>query len=128
MDHIDLPLFSYAQQASIPIDVPEGIYDLGFNGPKSLYFITSPEAKALKIGIATNPHKRMYDMQVANPTELILHVVIRRASQYEKILHNILTARGFHLRGEWFSIEALTPAWEMMQSFSAVNHTISAHL
>ena len=128
MDHIDLPLFSYAQQATTSADVPEGIYDLGFNGPKSLYFITSPEARALKIGIATNPHKRMYDMQVANPTELILHVVIRRASQYEKILHNILTARGFHLRGEWFSIEALYPAWEMMQSFSAVSRTIETNL
>lgn len=129
MDHTDLPLFSYATvQAPKAVSIPKGIYDLGFNGPRSLYFITSPQARALKIGIAKSPHRRLYELQIANPSELILQAIILNASEYEKTLHNILAARGFHLRGEWFSIEALDPAWEMMQSFSAVNRSIQINL
>lgn len=57
-----------------------------------------------KIGIAADPDKRLIELQVGNPFDLVLALKLRsdNARRDERILHKLL--RPHHHRGEWFKV------------------------
>ena len=78
------------------------------NGQTYIYLIT--DDAALKIGISSNPDKRLKDLQVSNPKQLTLlsktmFATRGKATLSEKILHK--KCNRFNLSGEWFSLEAI---------------------
>ena len=74
---------------------------------KSVYFIADDCAKAVKIGVARSPARRLRDLQVANPNKLrLLYVLKGKEQEFETKLHSLFSAH--RLRGEWFSLAPLT--------------------
>lgn len=68
-----------------------------------VYFIEAVGLGCIKIGIASNPHSRLKELQTGCPSELRLISVIKTdaASEWERELHARFGA-ALH-RGEWFS-------------------------
>jgi len=64
-----------------------------------VYFLRSGDL--IKIGFATNIRKRITDLQIANPGELVLLASMRGSPWIEKKLHHRF--RSLRSRGEWFS-------------------------
>ena len=74
---------------------------------KSVYFIADDCAKAVKIGVARSPTRRLRDLQVANSNKLrLLYVLKGKEQEFETKLHSLFSAH--RLRGEWFSLAPLT--------------------
>lgn len=67
----------------------------------------------VKIGVSSNPEQRLKSLQAANPRKLVLHAfdddyeTRGDAVSWERQIHEHLTERGWYLRGEWFTEEAL---------------------
>lgn len=66
--------------------------------PGYVYFIGCGEF--IKIGWATNPHRRMADLQVANPLELMLLCAVVGTIRDERSCHALF--EGDRHRREWF--------------------------
>jgi hypothetical protein len=67
-----------------------------------LYFITSSEQEACKIGFATDTYQRVKTLQTGNPEPLQLRMQIRATLGAEIALHRLLAARRIHKNLEWF--------------------------
>lgn len=71
---------------------------------KCVYLIEAGEY--LKVGVALNPHKRIRDLQVANPEPLRLVAVMEPsthdAATMERHIHFVLSE--YRVGGEWFKI------------------------
>lgn len=74
---------------------------------KKVYLIQSLEEGYYKIGVSTNPKKRLKQLQTGNSSELKL--IDSYSSEYadkiEKSLHNFLGAN--KKEGEWFDLSLL---------------------
>lgn len=64
-----------------------------------LYFLSDGEY--VKIGFSDNVKGRIPDIQVSNPKDLSVELVIDGDYALEQKIHNDL--RKYHVRGEWFS-------------------------
>ena len=72
-----------------------------------VYFISTKRKNVVKIGVATNPDKRLKTFQTANHEELIILRRIRlknrtEAFKVERALHQKF--KRYHIRGEWFKL------------------------
>ena len=72
-----------------------------------LYIIQIKNTNIYKIGITNNLNKRLSELQVGNPSELIFvklwkHPQLKKIQNYERILHNYYKKSGCLIRGEWF--------------------------
>lgn len=72
-----------------------------------VYVIGPDHGKAVKIGIAADPHQRVKQLQTGSPDALRVHrrwgpMSRAAASQVEAGAHFI--AAGFRLEGEWFAM------------------------
>lgn len=65
-----------------------------------VYFIQAGDGGPVKIGIASDPEKRLAEMQVGNHVELILLAVRPGSADLERRIHARLLP-GL-IRGEWF--------------------------
>lgn len=74
---------------------------------KFIYLIKSKDSQLYKIGISTNPHKRLRELQTGNPEELILiyKYLAKNPIQLEKSFHN----RYSYLNkiNEWFNFDVI---------------------
>jgi hypothetical protein len=70
----------------------------------TIYFIRCPMLRAIKIGQAGNPHKRMAEMQVGCPIDLVMYGIFQAPAGTERKLH--AQFRGQRIRGEWFKESA----------------------
>ena len=78
------------------------------NTKSYVYFILDPIKGAIKIGKANDIDVRLSDLQVGNPTELIvLHYIECKGSDHAFFLENHYheTFDKLHIRGEWFRYE-----------------------
>ena len=80
---------------------------------KYLYVIQSDVTGAVKIGISTDPQKRLKQLQTGSPYKLKLLCSIANMSHREKIIHNRLKDYKMSCKGEWFdfSCTASLPSW-----------------
>lgn len=69
-----------------------------------VYFISDGMGH-VKIGVAKDPERRMYELQIGNAFQLTLLAVESGGQPREKALHKVF--RDLRVRGEWFT---LTPA------------------
>ena len=67
----------------------------------SVYFISAPSLRAVKIGSAMNPVERYRGIQTASAIDLHLVAVIDGGKSEEKALHRRFAE--YRRRGEWFS-------------------------
>jgi hypothetical protein len=65
-----------------------------------IYFVLHPRARAVKIGYADDPEKRIRSLQTANPDRLKPLGVIPGSMALEKMLHFQFAPH--RIRGEWF--------------------------
>ena len=65
----------------------------------------------VKIGIATDPHKRIQELQIGNPQTLrLLHVLLSLdAAADERLLHSRLS--DYYVRGEWYQLPERLLRW-----------------
>lgn len=75
-----------------------------------VYFITDTASRAVKIGLAKNPVKRLQALQVGNPNVLVLMAVIHNVGR-EKELDIQSRLKHHHVRGEWFELNTATRRW-----------------
>jgi hypothetical protein len=67
----------------------------------SIYFVQAGGGDApIKIGFSTDVAQRLADLQVANPRELRLLLVVSGTEDIEAAFHHRF--RKHHIRGEWF--------------------------
>lgn len=79
-----------------------------------VYFIQQGKGGPIKIGISTNPHKRLVALQIGSPVQLkLLAVMNTNHPGTEHLLHR----RFSHLRmaGEWFE-----PEQELLEYISEI--------
>lgn len=67
-----------------------------------LYVINASGTDFYKVGIANGPSGRLANLQIGCPIELTLVAVADWPDSEEFRIHRYLTARGHHVRGEWF--------------------------
>lgn len=65
-----------------------------------IYFITNPEARTVKIGFATDVHRRLESIQTGNHVQLMLHSGFKSAPYVERIIHRVLAP--YRIFNEWF--------------------------
>lgn len=69
-----------------------------------VYFMEAHTASnliAVKIGVASNPHKRLKNLQCGSPTKIRLIAYVEGDERLESRLHQTFDPIG--LRGEWFA-------------------------
>lgn len=73
---------------------------------RNVYFIRQSCSTLVKVGYSINPYSRLSQLQCANARELRLEYIVPtiRFRELERCLHVFLTAKGQHVRGEWFNI------------------------
>lgn len=71
----------------------------------TVYAIQIKDQNLFKIGYAADPEKRLKELQVGNPFDLILYAKIETlfAVDVERFIHAMLA--GCEVRGEWFRVE-----------------------
>lgn len=74
-----------------------------------VYFIQAGSNGPIKIGIASNVHRRMALLQIGNPAQLTLLAIQPGGNREETALHRRFAA--CHLRGEWFNPDPLLLAY-----------------
>jgi hypothetical protein len=65
-----------------------------------VYFLLNPEIRAVKVGWAADPRKRVSAIQVASPHKLTLEATVPGTIEDEQALHRAL--RSHKMSGEWF--------------------------
>lgn len=70
------------------------------------YFILAHGANAVKIGKALNPETRLAELQVGNPDELDLLLVLPHSAPFEEHQLHWRFDR-YRIRGEWFKYEGI---------------------
>lgn len=77
---------------------------------KDLYVMRCERANAFKVGVSKDCLRRWGTISTSCPGELTLDFVFKSAEDVEGTVHNILKGRGYHVYGEWFSLEAYDEA------------------
>jgi len=78
------------------------------NTKSYVYFILDSVKGAIKIGKANDIDTRLSDLQVGNPSDLVvLHYIKCRNSDHARFMENHYhkTFEKLHIRGEWFTYE-----------------------
>jgi hypothetical protein len=75
----------------------------------AVYFVGSGTDGRVKVGFTTLAQSRLAELQVGSAVELRLLGLVRCATvedakKLERLLHDLLTGRGRHVRGEWFRL------------------------
>lgn len=83
-----------------------------------IYFIESRRAKAIKIGLARDPEKRLRTLQTASPTKLRLIATCPGGPREEMLMHRRFAS--IRLRGEWF--RATRELYEFASGCNAGRH------
>lgn len=65
-----------------------------------LYFISDTTRSSIKIGISTNPERRVRQLQTGNSSSLHLLGYRKGEQKDEKMLHRMLSA--YNENGEWY--------------------------
>jgi hypothetical protein len=65
-----------------------------------VYFILNSEVRAVKIGWALKPRKRLSELQVSSPYKLSLEAAVAGSMEDERALHRALSRH--KMSGEWF--------------------------
>ncbi len=68
-----------------------------------LYFIEAEGTDLAKIGFSIDPISRLYSLQAANASVLVLRGTVNATAGAEKALHAL--HRTHRVRGEWYPIE-----------------------
>jgi hypothetical protein len=70
-----------------------------------LYFIEEVDTGRIKVGVAIDPGRRLYQMQtfVSSELKLLISVPLQNAFSIERRLHQFLDQS--RVRGEWFSAD-----------------------
>ena len=68
----------------------------------SVYLITASSEGLAKIGYASRPRARLYNLRIGSPVHLVLAAVIPGSRQNEQELHARFSKERVH--GEWFKI------------------------
>jgi hypothetical protein len=73
--------------------------------PHRVYFIRAVNMQKFKVGISSDPRKRLKQMQIGSPTKLVLarDVVCHDAVLAEQKIHKCF--QEYHSHGEWFSCQ-----------------------
>jgi hypothetical protein len=82
-----------------------------------IYLMCLKNSNLYKIGISTNPNKRLKQLQTGSPQDILIVSVFESKHPFktEKILHNTLHSKKApedfeynfeYLKGEWFSLSA----------------------
>lgn len=74
-----------------------------------VYLIKIDYSNQYKVGITTNFNRRLRQLQIANPNQLVVESLKcvstqQGARKLEKQIHNHLKRMNAHIRGEWFNI------------------------
>ena len=70
---------------------------------REVYFIRAGDDGPIKIGYATSPQTRLYDMQAGNHLQLHLLTTLPGGRELERALHEFFAS--LRVRGEWFRNE-----------------------
>lgn len=65
-----------------------------------IYFVENVDSGHIKIGWASDPIRRIADMQTGNPSHLVLLATMEGGESIESSLHERFQC--LHYRGEWF--------------------------
>lgn len=65
-----------------------------------IYFIETCDSRAIKVGISSNPARRLAHLQIACPDRLAIITTVPGAQADESRLHRIFHRE--HINGEWF--------------------------
>lgn len=82
--------------------------DTSLGTPHYIYVISDPHRRAVKVGYAKDPRKRLDSIQTGNATKLHVHHMFRTdclqdARKVERRTHDHLIANA--LMGEWFAVK-----------------------
>jgi len=92
----------YQSQIQNAIDQANNEKDNQQVTPISYIYIIQSENKLYKIGISTNPRKRLSTLQTGSPVPLKLLIQFEGCDDDEKQLHDLFIHR--RQRGEWFRL------------------------
>lgn len=104
--------------ASVPVNESFDIIDMGFSGSRYLYFVRAEGHHFVKIGITSDPIRRLKGLQASCPIRLWFDKVIKGASDYERLIHIHLYQLGLHSHGEWFEAKGQAIAMRLLNEFS----------
>lgn len=82
-------------------DVPEELSGM------QLYAIVEKETGNVKIGISSDPERRLKELQIANSSELVLVATMPAVNRFKSEKQAHLSNEKHHIRGEWFNDQAL---------------------
>lgn len=88
---------------------------------KFVYFISNGEF--VKIGVASNPEKRLKQLQTANHTKLKLFAFTEGGEVVEKVMHKLFEP--LRVRGEWFKLKS--PLTDFMDMIRYYGYTVMSH-
>lgn len=98
--------------------------DRRWGGDGQLVYVIGPDVGPQKIGIAARPALRRHQLQIGNPSSLVIALQFdpeeRSALEVERRTHQILA--GHSLRGEWFDVtqeQAVAAVHEALASLRA---------
>ncbi|MFI5638316.1 GIY-YIG nuclease family protein [Streptomyces goshikiensis] len=75
--------------------------------PDRVYLIGDAKTMKVKIGIASDPKRRLSEIQTGNPARLVIFAVFHGNARTERALHKRFATR--RLSGEWFDFVGLDP-------------------
>lgn len=75
--------------------------------PNRVYLIGDPKTMKVKIGIASDPKRRLSQIQTGNPEKLVILAVFHGNARTERELHKRFAAR--RKSGEWFDFTGMDP-------------------
>lgn len=76
------------------------IFDRGNKHNSHVYFVSDSNMRAIKIGISTDPIKRLSGLQTGSPDELVLICAIPGDLDLEQSIHRMFSH--LNIGGEWF--------------------------
>ena len=89
----------------VQLELDGTVTPVATRAPRSyVYFVRVAGQSVFKVGISDNPERRLADMQIGCPYELLLYAtaLVTDAETVEKQLHRVLSS--VQVRGEWFAI------------------------
>lgn len=81
------------------------IVDAADSETEGVYAIRAVESKRVKLGWASNVHRRLKELQCGSPETLEIACVFDLGRESEPIVHGLV--HEYRVRGEWFEEEAL---------------------
>lgn len=91
-----------------------------------VYFIGNIEQKIVKIGVATNLKRRLSNLQIGNPYELIVLLKLEGGYTLEKEFHILF--KQYRLCGEWFVLSDEILSYISTYSIDPEEYHIKKHI